>query len=230
MASHEVAVIGQEARCSDVLSVRFERPPGYTFAAGQYLALTLRTAQGRETKPFSHSSGTGDPHLEVTTRLSGSTFKAALSALEPGDRVSIAGPAGRLTIPADERRVAFLVGGVGITPVISMLRSRDPATAPETVLFYGNRESSCIPFADEIAALAGERLSVVHVVEEAPEEWRGERGFITPRIVRGRLDPSDGWLFVVAGPPVMVSAMEAVLDALAVPASRAMIERFGPPA
>ena len=230
MAGHEVAVTERVARCPDVLSVRFERPVGYAFSAGQYLMLTLQTAKGSETKPFSHSSATGDPHLEITTRLSGSTFKTALSALAPGDHVRITGPAGRLTLPAEERRVAFLVGGVGITPVISMLRSRDSVSAPETVLFYGNREPACIPFVDEIDALAGEHLSVVHVVEVAAEEWQGERGFITPGIVRAHIEPSDGWLFVVAGPPVMVSAMEAILNALDIPASRAMIERFGPPA
>lgn len=224
-----MAVIGTKARCPDVLSVRFERPEGYRFVAGQYLALTLQTAEGAQTKPFSHSSAVGDSYLEITTRLSGSAFKNTLAALRSGDRVWIAGPAGRLTLPPDERRVAFLVGGVGITPVISMLRSWDPATAPEAVLFYGNREPECIPFVHEIAALEGERLTVVHVVESSAGSWEGERGLITPDIVRRYVDPADGWLFIVAGPPVMVSAMEACLVALEVPASRALIERFGPP-
>lgn len=230
MAGYDVAVVDTLARCPDVMSVRLERPPGYSFTPGQYLALTLQTEQGAQTKPFSHSSAAGDEYLEVTTRLSDSSFKRSMSELCPGDRVRIAGPAGRLALPGEERRIAFLVGGVGITPVISMLRSWDPATAPEAVLFYGNREPECIPFVDEITSLASESLSVVHVVESAAEGWAGERGFITPDIVRRRLDPADGWLFVVTGPPVMVAAMEAVLEALEVPAARALIERFGPPA
>jgi glycine betaine catabolism B len=229
VAGYDVAVIETVSRCPDVLSVRLERPQGYRFEPGQYLALTLQTAGGSQTNPFSHSSAIGDDYLEVTTRLSASPFKQAMSALRPGDRLRIAGPAGRLVLPEDERRIAFLVGGVGITPVISMLRSWEPATAPAAVLFYGNREPECIPFFDEIAALEGEHLAVVHVVESGTGTWTGERGFITPEIVRGRLDPVDGWLFVVAGPPVMVDAMEACLEALEVPASRALIERFGPP-
>ena len=230
MAGYEVAVIEKKVRCPDVLSVRFERPEGYSFEPGQYLALTLQTHNGLQTKQFSHSSAIGDAYLEVTTRLSGSTFKYAMSALHPGDRVRIAGPAGRLTLPEGEHRVAFLVGGVGITPVISMLRSWEPSAAPEAVLFYGNREPECIPFVHEIGALEGERLAVVHVVESAAGTWAGERGFITPEVVRRHLDPADGWFFIVAGPPVMVNAMEACLVALEVPPSRALIERFGPPA
>lgn len=230
MARHEVAVVGVEARCPDVLSVRLERPSGYSFAAGQYLMLTLQTRKGAETKPFSHSSATSDPYLEVTTRLSGSSFKAAIAALEIGDRVVIAGPAGRLALPEEAERVAFLVGGVGITPVISMLRSQPAGRAAGQVLFYGNREPACIPFVDEIAACEREGLTVVHVLESAGDDWDGERGFITPELVRRHLDPVEDWLFIVAGPPVMVTAMEATLAALDVPASRARIERFGPPA
>jgi len=230
VAGYDVEVTGVEARCLDVLSVRFERPDGYRFAAGQYLALTIQTAEGAQTKPFSHSSATDDAYLEITTRLSGSAFKAALSELRPGDRVRIAGPAGRLTLPVDEPRVAFLLGGVGITPVISMLRSQDPGTAPREVLFYGNRDLECIPFVEEIAALEREGLTVVHVLESTADTWKGERGFITPDVVRRHLDLAENWLFIVAGPPVMVTAMEACLNALGVSPSRALIERFGPPA
>jgi glycine betaine catabolism B len=229
VAGYDVEVTGVLARCSDVLSVRFERPDGYRFAAGQYLALTLQTAGGAQTKPFSHSSATGDAYLEITTRLSGSAFKAALSELRPGDRVRIAGPAGRLKLPDDEPRVAFLVGGVGITPIMSMLRSQDPGTAPREVLFYGNRGPECIPFVEELKALEREGLTVVHVLEFAAGTWKGERGFITPDIVLRHLDLAEDWLFIVAGPPLMVTAMEACLNALGVPPNRALIERFGPP-
>jgi ferredoxin-NADP reductase len=228
VAGYDVEVTGVEARCPDVLSIRFERPDGYQFAAGQYLALSLQTAEGAQTKPFSHSSATGDAYLEITTRLSGSAFKAALSDLRPGDRVRIAGPRGRLTLPAGESRVAFLVGGVGITPVISMLRSQDPVTAPAEVLFYGNHGPECVPFARELADLERDGLTIVHVLESAGGTWEGERGFITPDVVRRHLDLDEDWFFIVAGPPLMVTAMEACLDALAISPSRVQIERFGP--
>lgn len=230
MAKYEVVVADVRARCADVLSVRFERPEGYAFEAGQYLALSVMTAEGEQTKPFSHSSATTDPYLEITTRLSGSAFKNALAALAPGNRVHFSGPAGRLTLPADEPKIAFLIGGVGITPVISMLRSQRPTRASGEVLFYGNRAEDCIPFAEEIAELQSQGLTVVHVLEAADENWSGEAGFITADIVRRHIDVEDDWLFVVAGPPVMVTAMENVLDALAIPRTRALIERFGPPA
>lgn len=228
MTRYEVTVEGLLARCPDVLSVRLERPDGYVFAAGQHLGLILPTAEGTQTKRFSCSSATQDAYLEITTRLSGSAFKAALSSLSTGDRVWITDPAGRLTLPSDEPRVAFLAGGVGITPIISMLRSHPHVTTQERVLIYGNRDADCIPFGREISALEGDGLRVVHVLETAGGDWAGERGFITPELIARRLGQVDGWLFVVAGPPPMVSAMERCLDALGVDLSRRSIERFGP--
>lgn len=228
VAAHEVRFLEHVERCADIASARFERPEGYGFVPGQYLVLTLDTDEGAQSKPFTHSSAISDPYLEMTTRLSGSAFKNALAALVPGAKVRLRGPAGHLVVPRSERRVAFLAGGVGITPAISMLRSWDPSEAPEAVLFYGNREAGCVPFARELETLGLERLRVVHVLEEADASWAGETGFITPGIVARHIDPHDGWLFVVAGPPVMVAAMERSLEVLGVPAERALIERFGP--
>ncbi len=231
MARYEVSVVDVVRRCPDVLSVRLEKPEGYRYLAGQYLTLGLRTVGGGvERKPFTHSSAPHDPHLEVTTRLSDSAFKAAFERLGPGDTVTIAGPAGRFRVPATVRKVAFLAGGVGITPVISMLRSwAEEGGGPDSVvLFYGNREQGCVPFAEELAALGTGTLDVVRVLEAPPEEWAGERGLITPETVRRHIDPAGGWLFAVAGPPVMVSAMEACLDELGVPGEHRLVERFGP--
>ncbi|HET6498077.1 MAG TPA: FAD-dependent oxidoreductase [Coriobacteriia bacterium] len=228
MTQYEVAVEGIQARCPDVLSVRFTRPDGYRFRAGQHLGLVLATADGTQTKRFSFSSATQDTYLEITTRLSGSAFKAALSGLAPGDRVWITSPAGRLALPLDEPRVAFLAGGVGITPIISMLASHPRIASQERVLIYGNRDADCVPFTREIASLEHHGLRVVHVFETAEEGFAGERGLITPELVAHHLGPVDGWLFIVAGPPLMVSAMERCLDALGVDGPRRSIERFGP--
>ncbi len=229
MARYVLRVLETVRRCPDVVSLRLARPEEYSFVAGQYLLLTLKTAEGALTKPFTHSSSPHDPYLEITTRLSGSVFKKTLETLGREDTVHVTGPAGRFAVPDGESRVAFLVGGVGITPAISMLRwwSEQGAGPDDPVLFYGNRDVGCVPFADELLALedAGS-LRRILVFEATDKEWSGERGFITAEVVQRHLDPVAQWLFVVAGPPAMVDAMERVLDALDVPAGRRLVERF----
>ncbi|MDP2233187.1 MAG: FAD-dependent oxidoreductase [Actinomycetota bacterium] len=228
MDSHEVRFIERIGCGADIAAFRFTKPKGYTFAAGQYLTLTLSTAEGDQTKPFTHSQAPADPYLEITTRLSGSAFKNALEALAPGDTVHVAGPAGHLVLPAEERSLVFLVGGVGITPCRSMLRDLiGRGERVEAVVLFGNRDESCVPYRDELEAMAPYGVCVVHVLEDPPEDWHGERGFISSGTVRRHVADDTRWLYLTSGPPVMVEAMERVLDEVQVPLSRRMVERFG---
>ena len=226
---YEVAFLERSACGTDIVSSRFEKPEGYTFAPGQYMMLTLQTAEGEQTKPFTHAQAPADDYLEVTTRLSGSAFKNALSVLAPGDTVPIVGPAGHMLLPDGIDTVAFLVGGVGITPARSMLRdawNRGFAWR-DAVVFFGNRDRTCMPYADELESMGERGVRVVNVLERGDESWTGHTGFVSAQIVREHVDPADGRIFCVSGPPVMVTAMERVLDELGIEPERRLIERFG---
>ncbi|MDO9108051.1 MAG: FAD-dependent oxidoreductase, partial [Coriobacteriia bacterium] len=197
----------------DAAAFRFERPDSYDFIAGQYALLGLHTDQGLVTKPFTIASAPADPLLEFTTRISSSAFKRALGRLVPGDPIEISAAAGRFVLPARAHRVAFLAGGVGITPARSILRDvvqRHVSLA--ATVFYGNRGPECVPYLTELTAMAAENVRLVLVLERPDDGWMGEVGFITPQLVRatGVLDSAALWM--VSGPPVMVEAMESVLD------------------
>lgn len=208
---------------------RFTKPTGYTFAPGQFLSLALSTRDGEQTKHFTHDEAPADPYLEITTRLTGSAFKDALLALAAGDTVRVTGPRGRMTLPRDARKAAFLVGGVGVTPARAIIRDavqRD--TGLEIALFYGNQDEGSIPFGAEFDRYAATHpeIRVVHVLAAPGAEWKGERGFITGEIVRRWVEPLDGWHWVVTGPPAMITAMARVIAELAVPEDRVSTESF----
>lgn len=226
---YEIALIGKTPCAPDVVLYRFEKPGGYRYVAGQWGIVGLQTPSGQQTHPFTHASAPRDPHLELMTRLSGSEYKTALDALVPGERVRLSGPAGKLSLPEEVRSVAFLVGGVGITPVRSMLRdaAQSGRTFDDALLVFGNRDVACVPFREELEALADRGVRVVHVLEHPPEGWDGESGFVTAEIVARHVDAADGRLFYVTGPPPMVTAMEHVLDELDVAQERRRVERFG---
>jgi len=227
---HEVRLLGREPCGDDILTLRFSRPEGYEFHAGQWFTLTIDTADGPETKTFSHCSAPADAYLETTTRLSASAFKRALARLVPGDRAAIAGPGGRLSLDPDVESVCFLVGGTGITPVRSILRDamyHDRVFA-DALLLYGNRDECCTPFAEEFARMSSHGVRLELCYEHPPVGWAGETGFITAETVLRHLDDAHTIPFYVAGPPVMVTAMERVLDDLGVPDEHRHVERFGP--
>ena len=225
----DIALIDTELCGADVLIARFQRPEGYTYQAGQWGRFTLATRIGEQSRIFTHSSAPEDDGIELATRLSDSAFKQALRAMRPGDTVSLAGPGGRFVLPEGVERIAFLVGGVGITPARSILRHA-VATGTrfdDAVVFYGNRDPSCVPYRPELEAMADSAVRVIDVFERAPEDSLAEKGFITAEVVRrytGAVQPE--W-FYVSGPPPMVEAMVLVLDELGVAREQRMIERFG---
>jgi glycine betaine catabolism B len=207
---------------------RFDKPAGYSFSPGQFMSLTVDTRDGPLGHHFSHADAPGDALIEITTRMTGSAFKDALGAMRPGDSASLDGPKGRFTV-SPGARVVFLAGGVGITPVRSILRDADQrGEAGHAVLLYGNQTAGCVPYGEEMHALAARRpgLEVVDVLAEPDADWAGERGFITPELVRSYVDPDAGWHFMIVGPPAMLEPMRAVIAELGVPAERSTFESF----
>lgn len=227
--AHTVRLLARESCGADVVLMRFEKPDSYEYKPAQWLRLTLETATGPETKTFTHASAPADADIDIVTRLSGSAFKSALGDLEPGDEVRIAGPGGRLRLPDGTARAAFLAGGVGITPARSILRDRMHRRErfADAVLVYGNRDEECAPFLDEFEQMAGLGVRVIPVYEHVAEGSSARHGFITAALVREAMGEDDGRPFVVAGPPAMVEAMEALLDELGIDNTRRLVERFG---
>lgn len=227
---YDVAFLESSECAPGYATFRFEKPAGYDFVPGQYFSLTLSTRDGEQTERFTQSDAPRDPWMELTTRMTGSAFKDALAALRQGDHVEVRGPLGTLTLPHGETRLAFLAGGVGVTPARSIIRDTVQRRSSLVVtLFYGNQVESCIPFRDEFDAYASENpdIDIVYVMAEPGPGWKGERGFITAELVRRRVDPSEGWFWMSSGPPAMLKAMRKVLDELGIPHERTKIESFG---
>ena len=228
-AEHDVALI-DSTRCDDTLTLRFERPEGYEFAPGQYFVLGIETADGEQSKPFSHASAPHADYLEMTTRVSGSSFKSALAEAEPGKmRARVRGPVGRFGLQADDLGTpVFLAGGVGITPTMSILRNAQHTGCElGASLLYGNATERCIPYRDEIDALDSRLVRTSLIVERPEPGWKGLSGLITPQTVRGCVADITRHCYYVTGPPVMVEAMSSVLDQLGVEQARRRVERFG---
>lgn len=222
-----VTLLGRRECGEDVFTLKLERPEGYVFSAGQYFVMRLEGESGYEQRIFSHASSPADDFLEITTHLSGSTFKQRLAAVRKAERIEVSPAAGRFGLPDSPPFVTFLAGGIGITPIRSIVRDAvQRRTGLRSVLLYGNRSPACVPYREELESYEAAGIETVHIFEQAPDEAGGKRGFITAQLVREYTDPENG-LVVAAGPPAFVSAMDSVLDALEVEPERRIVERFG---
>lgn len=228
MESYPTTLMTSSVCGGDVAELVIRRPQSYVYRPGQWFRLILQTAEGEQAKIFSHASTPAEPDLLMATRLSPSTFKQALAALRPGDAVTIQGPGGRLGLPEHDARPVCLTGGVGITPVRSLLRdaAETGTVFGDAVVFYATRTRDCAPYEQDLAALAPVGVRLVRVVETPDPDWSGERGFIDADLIRRHVEDAETRAYLVTGPPPMVSAMEAALDALGVPGDKRIVERF----
>jgi ferredoxin-NADP reductase len=144
--------------------------------------------------------------------------------------VYVDGPHGVFSIDQDEGPgFGLLAGGVGIAGLISMLRTMaDREDMRPVLLFYANRNWDGVAFREEIEQLRERlRLTVVHVLEEPPQNWTGETGYLRADVLERHLPPGyRRFQFFICGPDPMMDAAEAALAELGVPPERVHTERF----
>jgi predicted ferric reductase len=205
--------------------------PGFRFSPGQFGWLTLWGSPFKITAhPFSFSSSAADAdgRVEMSIRNLGD-FTSAIHKVPVGQRVYIDGPYGAFTIgkPADMH--VLIAGGVGVTPMMSMIRTlADQADKRPVVLLYGGQDWDSITFREELEALKARlNLTIVYVLAKPPAGWTGEQGFINAEMFkRHLLPPYADHEYFICGPNVMMDAIEKALGEMNVPMSKYHSERY----
>ncbi len=232
-------------RVGDIVSFRFERPDDYHYTAGQWHVVTIPATPEPLTHHFTHSSSPTEPYLEFTTRMRGTEFKNALDALAPGTLVEMEGPFGMFTLdtamsvgagkaptgaPEGHRRpLVFITGGIGITPVRSILRwQADSGMAWPAVLLYANSGEDTIAFREELDAMTEmlPSLRVVYVVSRPSPAWIGREGHIDAVMLAEELDDIAAPMYYVSGPPSMVQSLRDILISQGVDRNSIKTESF----
>src|SRR3984957_6721724 len=102
------------------MALRFEKPSGWRFEAGQFLDMTLLDPSGTDSegnvRSFTIASAPHEETLMVATRMRDTAFKNVLRTMPLGTAVKIEGPSGDLILKKDSRAAIFLAGGIGIPP------------------------------------------------------------------------------------------------------------------
>jgi predicted ferric reductase len=228
-----VAEVRPERGKSWSLAVEPDGHPGIaSFAPGQFAWLTLRTSPfGLREHPFSITSSPGQlPRLEFTIKELGD-FTSTIGTVEPGEPAWLDGPYGVFSVDhyREAPGFAFIVGGIGIAPVIGMLKSlAERGDRRPLWLFYGNRVWDRVVRREEIEALAGRLdLTVVHVLQEPHQGWEGESGFVTDEVLERHLPAGRAGLeYFICGPVPMIRAVEEALRGDGVPMRQIHSEIF----
>jgi ferredoxin-NADP reductase len=168
--------------------------------------------------------------LGLCTRLRDTAFKRTLAELEVGAEVDVEHPKGDYVLPSEtDRPYVFIAGGIGITVFRCMLRYIvEEGLAHRVTLVYSNRDRESAAFLDELAEIERENENIrVVLVMTDDAGWEGEKRRIDADVLRDHLDGElVDYVFLAAGPPGMVEAMETVLREAGVPEDQIHLSRF----
>jgi predicted ferric reductase len=231
-------ISGVKQESPDTWTLSMQPPPGarpLAYRPGQFQFIVLwRGERGLpvEEHHFTIASSPEAPDLQMTIKSVGD-FTATIGQTLPGDRVSLEGPFGQFsyTLRPQDKDLVFLAGGIGITPLMSMLRHmRDTQADISVLLVWGNKAEADIIFREELetmAAGAEPRLQVVHVLSQAGADWSGEKGFLNIELLRKYIKDGFGEkTYYICGPPVMTELSLRLLRELGVPADKIDYEQF----
>jgi predicted ferric reductase len=212
------------------VALRAEGHRGRQFRPGQFAWLKLADApRALAEHPFSYSSSSSRPERPTFTIKAYGGFTRRASELPPGTRVLLDGPHGSYRPRTNAERFVLIGSGIGIAPIMSLLRSAaDAEDRRPYLLVYGSLRWEQTTFREELQRLQRHLdLRVVHVLAEPHRGWRGETGLIDGRLL-GRHLPGEmrrADIFI-CGSPSMLAAALAGLESLGVPPEHVHAEQF----
>jgi ring-1,2-phenylacetyl-CoA epoxidase subunit PaaE len=236
---HPLKIATIEQLTDDAVAVTFDIPEDlvedYRFAPGQ--ALTLRRVDGDrdERRSYSICAPMGAQPRVGVREVPGGFFSSYLvHDVRPGDEIEVLPPSGTFTadlsVPGDH---VFVVAGSGITPAISLAGSVLRDGESTVTVFYGNRRTNTVMFADELADLKdryGPRLQLVHVLSREPRDAELTTGRLDAERLRTLVEAFvdaehvDHWW--LCGPHGMVTDARELLTELGVPSEKVHQELF----
>jgi predicted ferric reductase len=213
------------------VKLRPEGHEGMQFAPGQFAWIRIgKSPFAAREHPISFSSSAMRKDQVIFTIKELGDFTSTIGGVAPGSRAYLDGPHGSFTV--DRHGAAgfvFLAGGVGITPMMSMVRTlSDRKDRRPLWLFYGTSTLDEATFREELEVLEKEmNLRVIYVVSRPPDGWEGERGYISAEIMARYLPENrSGFEYFICGSQVMPQSTKVALEKLGIPLDQVESESF----
>lgn len=195
-------------------------------AEGNIIMLNIRLA----TPPFDRKIG---GFMNVNPGICSSY----VFALQPGDKVDIAGPFGDFHIKPTAKEMIYIGGGAGMAPLRShlfhifhTLKERDRKVS----FWYGGRSSKEVFYTDHFRAIEKDfdnfQYNIALSEPLAEDNWTGYTGFIHNVLYENYLqyhEAPEDVEYYICGPPMMNAAVFKMLDELGVPAENIAFDDFG---
>lgn len=204
----------------DTAAFYFEKPEGFMFRAGQFADYTLidppETDTEGNTRGFSLITAPYENLIGAATRLRDTAYKRVLRELPIGTELKLDAPYGDFTLHKTESTPAvFVIGGIGITPVISMIKQAAyDKTSHQITVIHASHAPYDIPFLLDLRQIALENTNITYVPvvsADAPDDWQGESGHIDEAIIHKYVLDISRPIYYLSGPEGLVKAVRELL-------------------
>lgn len=217
MKEFKARLIARIKRTPSVESFRFVLAQKLEFIPGQFTQVIFdeNNRENRElNKYLSFSSSPDREYVEVTKRLTGSVFSVRLMGLKINNEVLLKAPSGNCIFKDEYKNIGFLIGGIGITPVISIIEYIiNLKLGTDIALVYSNRTDEEIAFKQELDywKSLNNNLRIYYFVTDCqPKDKSCIYGAITKDLLKEKVCDLDKRILFIFGPPKMVEAMKVL--------------------
>jgi ferredoxin-NADP reductase len=230
-----VRLIRKEPIARETVAFFFEKPRDFDYRAGQFGDITLidppETDAEGNVRGFSFITAPYEPEIGFATRLRDTAFKRVLRTLAPGSEVKLDAPYGDFTLQRKESRPAvFVIGGIGATPVRSIVaQATHDRTGHRMLLLHANRSIDDAPFQADFLRFVEQNPNfrfVPVVTDSVPPSWKGESGRIAAATIQRWVPQLAEPIWYLSGPEGMVKAMRRLLVELEVDEDDIRTEEF----
>jgi predicted ferric reductase len=177
------------------------------FKPGQFVFVSFKDKNiGNESHPFSISSGVNDRDLSITVKNLGD-YTAKLSQLKSGTPVIIEGAYGALAANIDDtKKQIWIAGGIGITPFISLAKSRTASAKIPVEIYYCFRSKEQAAHLKYLQSLPSSFTLIPFCAKD--------QGRLSAEIIKETSGPLENTEIIICAPPAMIQSLRRGLKNL----------------
>ncbi|MCE5330184.1 FAD-dependent oxidoreductase [bacterium] len=209
----------------NVYSFIFEASDDFKWIAGQFVQITFPhdnpDSRGIN-RFFSISSAPFEKNVMITTRFEnqgGSSFKKAFYNITPGTFIESTLPKGNFIIEKHDKKIILIAGGIGITPVRSLILDLDHNNKLKNIdLLYSNRDDD-IPFKEELEnrKVSNSLFNIYYFINPV---------FISAETLNKIYDIFPDCYAYLSGPPSMIKSIADLLHSKGITADNIKTDYF----
>ena len=183
---YTIKLLSKQMLSRDIMELRFEKPPSFTFVPGQFVRFVIPSAELSVFRPFSISSMPSNEYLEFCAKiLPDGKASNYFVALTTGDTISISQPQGVFVCqPEPAYTTMFIATGAGVAPIMSMIQHHVSVSTKKIQLLFGVRTPEDVFWTDRLDELSASypNFTFQLTLSRPSDSWHGLHGRVSDHV------------------------------------------------